>query len=157
MTEEEFNLNDPNNLNPVITPVFKPLPQSSVEEMEVNKEEKIKRWNEKPEVKNNNIEAIDKNKFEKIGKKKLELFKILAPFGILSLVVIAIVAGIYGWTIYKDGTLLSPVNMVCGNLTCEKQECTFPNIPECAEHPCVNNCNLSCGDTTIKIVNGTEV
>lgn len=119
------------------TITFKPLPKT-----EVTKEEIIGEYNEKPDVKKNNVELIDKNKFKKIGIGKIKILNILAFFGILALICIIGLAGLYGYTLYNDGTLISPINMT-NNLLCEKQECNV----QCT--PC-GDCNtvLNCGNLT---------
>ena len=63
----------------------------------------------------------------------------MAIVGIISLLVIAIAVGIWGYTIYNDGTLLDkPLELICGDAVCEAQSCT---------NECNKVCpNVVCGD-----------
>ena len=138
---EEFNLNDPRNLNPDIR---------SLKDVE----SRIEEWNNKPEVKENNIEAIDKNKYEKISKPSLNIMKIMAFFGVIALLIIAGYFAIAGWTLYNDGTFINPVNLVCGNVTlnCEPQSCVNECKKDCPA--CVCECDFP-NEINVNIKNGT--
>jgi len=130
---DEYNLNNATNLN---QKVYKPLPKQLIQE----KLKKIKEWNEIPEIKEKNIEAIDKDKFKKVGKIKFNFLKILACLGVLALLIVAFSVA---YSTYENGALFP--GFVCGNDTviCEAQECS--NI--CGD--CV--CNSTCPEFPDKI------
>jgi len=145
---EEFNLNNPNNLNPII-----PNPWPGIINKNLPKKEKlIEDWNKKPEVKKENIEAIDKEKYHKIEKRKLKLLEVVAVIGVLA---ILIIAGCVGYSVYVDGSI---VPKIFSNVTCEGQivnvdkgicpSCpSLPTIPACPACPS-NNIKLYCGNET---------
>ena len=126
----------------------------------MNKENRIDEWNQIPEIKQSNIEAIDKNKFMKIGKVKKQILSLLSVLGIIALIVLIGSAGIYGYTLYNDGTLLNkPIEIICGNTSCEAQIVNIDKgiCPPCPENHCPN-CSNICNFPTeleIKLVNGT--
>lgn len=138
--KENINLNDPNNLNPVVrSQEYKPLPKETPIEMrgsKITKEEQINQWNEKPEIKNNKIKAIDTENYKEIKKGSLKLKNVLAFFGIVALLVIAAAVGTLAYIAYTDGTFLEePLEIICGENTCGEQSC-------------VNTCNKICGNIT---------
>jgi len=135
--KDEFNLNDKNNLNPDV-PKFKPLPTEVPIETKgsITKEEQINHWNNKPEIKNNKIKAIDTEVYDEIKKGNHKLIKFLSVIGIIALLVIAGSVGMFAYLAYTDGTLLEkPLELVCGDNTC-------------GENNCVNECNKICGNVT---------
>lgn len=139
---DEINLNNQENLNPII-PKYKPLPTTN-DLFKDKKEEEIKKWNEKKEVKEKNIEAIDKDKFDKIKKNKLTLLNVLAIVGIISLICLIGISILYGYTLYKDKTMISPTNLFCSNvsLKCETQNCVNTCNKECPA--CIVSLNSTC-------------
>ena len=112
-------LNNPKNLNPSI--------ENKMEKKQ--REKQIDEWNKQPEIKKQNIEAIDKNKFRKISVSELGLLNILAIFGTISLIILAGSAGIYAYIVWQDGTLIPEficsqnVSLSEGTIRCESQVC----------------------------------
>jgi len=131
-----MNLNDRNNLNPTID----------------EKEKVINEWNNKPEIKQNQIEAIDKTKYKKIRNSELKVMHVLGMFGVLALLIIACSVG---YSVYVSGSL---VPKFLTNMTCESQSCINEcnkdcpscncqniSIPKCPD--CSNNVKLYCNST----------
>ena len=130
---EEFNLNNPNNLNPDINqPMYQPLKKEGI----------IKEFNNRPKVKNRKIKAIDTEKSSEISNKSLGFLKLFSILGILAIIILAGGVGTYVYILYNDGTTLNPIEMVCSdvnlNTTCGDNNC--PDIPKCPD------CNLECSD-----------
>ena len=134
-----MNLNDRNNLNPTID----------------EKEKVISEWNNKPEIKQNGIEAIDKTKYKKIRNSELKVMHVLGMFGVLALLIIACSVG---YSVYVSGSLVPKflTNMTCEapiiNLDkgiCPSTTCDCPEIPDC-NCPVCPDCNVRtyCGNET---------
>lgn len=109
-------------------PSFNSKPQIPIFSKE-KKAEEIKNWNEKPVIKENNIKAVDANGYSWL--------KTLAFIGIIALIIIAVGVGTWGYTIWKDGTLVP--NFICPNqsITISDQGCS--NTQKCGDcNPQIN-------------------
>jgi len=144
---EDINLNGMDNLNPQLPVKYQPLPKDEYVTPEAFKkniekalnpnpkmvEKQIENWNNKPEVKEKGIKA------EK--RWKWNFWQTMGIIGIICLIVITIVGGLYGYMFYKsDGKLTTficspnvtlsnscpPVS--CSNVTCGS--CNCPTIPQ---------------------------
>lgn len=137
-------LNDKNNLNLSMEAIKSVVTgnQAPKELTPEKKEEVIEKWNETPIVKKNNIRAIDIDKERAISNGKLSTLKVLSIAGIIFLLTLAAVAGVFGYIVYKDGSLKSSVSLICGNVSV--------NIPPCPEVPSCGDCKLDCGNVTFK-------
>ena len=133
---DEINLNS--GINPQIPAEYKPLP--TTETPEVKKvdivEKQIEEWNKKPEVVKAGVKA------DKVWK--WNFWQTLGIMGILSILIIAIVAGIYGYILWKDKTMISPINLVCGNTTINVDKGVCPSDNNTNTNTCGNCiCNMT--------------
>lgn len=125
---------------------------------EEKKRKAIENWNERPEIKDNKIKAIDSNKEKSISNGKYKLLNIFAGIGVFALLIIAGAFGIMGYTIYKDGSLRSSVTQICGgiNVTLAPTECPSLTCPDIPETSCPT-CQVNCPAVTVRnYFNGTE-
>jgi hypothetical protein len=136
----EYNLNDSNNLNP-----------------QIKNDELISKWNETPEVKEKGIKAIDTKKRIDIDKRKFDIIIFMAFIGVIGMLIIAGAVCFYCYMLHQDGTMLNPVELVCGNTSIivpDTNNCPVPVIPACPSLTCPD---VTCGNTTynpvIKIYN----
>jgi hypothetical protein len=151
---EDLSLNNPNSLNPPINAnsileiepkkVYPKLPSSNSEVIGVTnkseqKEKMIENWNNSPKVKETGVKAIDLNRFKEIGKK---MYGVLIFLAVIGSIVIILAIGVTGWTIYHDGTLRSPVSLICA-------PSLNVSVPSCPPAPDCNCPSLSCGNVTI--------
>lgn len=116
---------------------------------EEQKRELIEEWNNKPEVKLNNIEAIDKNKKKPVKKERYKLLMFLAIIGTIALLIIAGAVGIFGYIAYQDGTFINPIALTCGNTTLNVESTTCPEYPS-INIPSCPSCQVTCPDVNIK-------
>jgi hypothetical protein len=158
---ENFDLNNPGNLNPDLKDIARAnQPQQNPPRQEIprytpdEKKIAIKKFDERPVVKENGIKAYDSKKYSTIPK----WMKPLAITGIIAVVIVAISIFMIAWIIASDGTLLNPISMVCGNhsITCEGIEVPAQNFScDCGEVVCGNLTCIFPNEINVNMNNGT--
>lgn len=125
-------------IEPKILPSIHPL---------VEKENKyVERLEKDPILDKHNKIIVDSSTFT--------FYKVL---GIIFVFVLIFVAITWLYLALKDGSMINPVNLVCGNVTLVESQCpSLPSIPAC---PTCNvadcNVNLSCAPVIRVFTNGT--
>lgn len=114
---------------------------SDIKYDEEEKAKKIDDWNKDPQVKKNGIKAYDTDKSKVVTNNQYSWIKSFAFIGILALLVIAGCVAVFGYIAYQDGTLLNPVELVCGNVTIDE------NAIVCEPTSCDCSPSLICGST----------
>ena len=161
MTEKNIlDLNRKDNLNPNLTRIKEGIidesqpqqidnsegrenyfPNGTPKYSKKEKKKYIEEWNNKPEIKNNNIQAIDIDKGIPIRKTKQGFIKFFTLTGIIALLIIAGALGTFAYLAWQDGTLLeNPAKLICGNTTVQFDEGTI----KCEATSCVCEPNVSC-------------
>jgi len=120
-----------------------PIPSKFSKEV---KQELINDWNAKTEVQAKGVIAMD--------KKEYNWMKIFANIGVFLLGILVICVVIFTFLALKDGTLHSPINLVCGNVSLStaacpansavSQSCVCPSN----NFTCAPQINLNCRNIT---------
>jgi hypothetical protein len=122
-----------------------PVKDDSEEE---RKRQRISSWNNKPEVKESGIEAIDKDNTLPVPKRKFQLMKILTIVGIVSLIGILLIGAVFAYLAW-DGKLKDATSLVCGNTNVTVVPAEINLQPtNCGDCNCPN---LSCPADNIRL------